>query len=117
VKILANERDSEEQFYTVDIRPTSSGVGLTPILQQRFQWKLFRSSAFSRCLREKGLNLLLNFSAVAAEALNPFLVVRADCHCEGETLATLFATIFVKRHKNPPLESLWRRNQDIIALR
>jgi hypothetical protein len=117
VKILANERDSEEQFYTVDIRPTSSGVALTPILQQRFQWKLFRSSAFSRCLREKGLNLLLNFSAVAAEALNPFLVVRADCHCEGETLATLFATIFVKRHKNPPLESLWRRNQDIIALR
>ena len=102
---------------TLDQRHLEGGVGLTPILQQRFQWKLLRSSAFSRCLREKGLNLLLNFSAVAAGALNPFFAVRADCHCEGETLATLFATIFVKRHKNPPLESLWRRNQDIIALR
>jgi hypothetical protein len=46
--------------------------------------------------------LLLNFSAVAAGALNLFFVVLADCHCEGETLATLFAMIFVKRHKNPP---------------
>ena len=26
------------------------------------------------------------------------------------TLATLFAKIFVKRHRNPPLEFLWRRN-------
>ncbi|HEY1476302.1 MAG TPA: hypothetical protein VGF37_01340, partial [Chthoniobacterales bacterium] len=54
------------------------------------------SSAFSRCLREKGLNLLLYFSAVAAGALNPFFVVLADSHCEGETLAALFAKIFVK---------------------
>ena len=68
------------------------------------------SSAFSRCLREKGLNLLLNFSAVAAGALNPFFVVLADCQREGETLVTLFAKIFVKRHRIPPLEFLWRRN-------
>jgi hypothetical protein len=61
------------------------------------------SSAFSRCLREKGLNLLLHFSAVAAGALTPFFVVLADCHCEGETLNTLFAKIFVKRHRDPPL--------------
>ncbi len=54
--------------------------------------------------------MLLHFSAVAAGALNPFFVVLTDCHCEGETLATLFAMIFVKRHKNPPLEFLWRRN-------
>jgi hypothetical protein len=35
--------------------------------------------------------------------------VLADGHCEGETLATLFAMIFVKRHKNPPPAFL-RRN-------
>ena len=58
------------------------------------------SSAFSRCLREKGLNLLLHFSALAAGALNPFFVVLADCHREGETLAALFAKIFVKSHRN-----------------
>ena len=68
------------------------------------------SSAFSRCLREKGLNLLLHFSAVAAGALNPFFVVLADCQRESETLATLFAKIFVKRHRNPPVQLLWRRN-------
>ena len=72
--------------------------------------RLSGSSAFSRCLREKGLNLLLHFVAVAAGALNPFFVVLADWHCEGESLATLFAKIFVKRHRNPPLELLWRRN-------
>jgi hypothetical protein len=72
--------------------------------------KEWTPSALSRCLREKGLNLLLYFSAVAAWALNPFFVVLADCHCEGETLATLFAMIFVMRHRNPPLELLWRRN-------
>src|SRR5208337_4489069 len=66
------------------------------------------SSAFSRCLREKGLNLLLYFSAVAAGALNPFFVVLVDCQRESETLSTLFAKIFVKRHRNPPLEFLWR---------
>ena len=54
--------------------------------------------------------MLLHFGAVAAEALNPFFVVLADWHCEGESLATLFAKIFVKRHRNPPLELLWRRN-------
>src|SRR6202035_4779704 len=43
------------------------------------------SLAFSRCLREKGLNLPLHFSAVAAGALTPFFVVLADCHCESET--------------------------------
>ena len=75
------------------------------------------SSAFSRCLREKGLDLRLEFSAFATGALNPFFVVLADCHCEGETLKTLFAKIFVKRHRNPPLEFLWRRNQNIIVLR
>ena len=41
--------------------------------------------------------MLLHFSAVAAGALNPFFVVLADCHREGETLVTLFAKIFVKR--------------------
>jgi hypothetical protein len=61
------------------------------------------SSAFSRCLREKRLDLLLQFSAFAAGALNPFFVMLADCHCEGETLNTLFAKIFVKRHRDPPL--------------
>jgi hypothetical protein len=54
--------------------------------------------------------LLLHFSAVAAGALNPVFVVLADCQREGETLATLFAKIFVKRHRNSPLEFLWRRN-------
>ena len=88
---------------TLDQRHLEGGVGLTPILQQRFQWKLLRSSAFSRCLREKGLDLRLQFSAFAAGALNPFFVVLADCHCEGETLNTLFAKIFVKRHRDPPL--------------
>jgi uncharacterized protein with GYD domain len=68
------------------------------------------SSAFSRCLREKGLDLRLQFSAFATGALTPLFVVLADCHCEGETLNTLFANIFVKRHRNPPLELLWRRN-------
>ena len=66
------------------------------------------ASAFSRCLREKGLNLLLYFSAVAAGALNPFFVVLVDCQRESETLSTLFAKIFVKRHRNPPLDFLWR---------
>jgi hypothetical protein len=64
------------------------------------------SSAFSRCLREKGLNLLPYFSAVAAGAFNPFFVVLADRHSQSETLATLFAKIFVKRHRNPSLEFL-----------
>jgi hypothetical protein len=32
--------------------------------------------------------------------LNRFFVVLADCHREGETLAALFAKIFVKRHRN-----------------
>jgi hypothetical protein len=64
------------------------------------------TSAFSRCLREKGLNLLLDFSAVAAGALNPFFVVLADCHWQGETVATFFAKIFVKGHRNPPVEFL-----------
>ena len=68
------------------------------------------SSAFSRCLREKGLNLLPHFSSVAAGALNRFFVVVADRHCQSETLATLFAKIFVKRHSNPALGVLWRRN-------
>ena len=48
--------------------------------------------------------MLLHFSTVAAGALNPFFVVLADCQREGETLVTLFAKIFVKRHRNPPLE-------------
>ena len=75
------------------------------------------SSTFSRCLCEKGLNLLLHFGAVAAGALNSFFVVLADCHCEGESLTTLFAKIFVKRHRDPPLGFLWLRNQNIIVLR
>ena len=54
--------------------------------------------------------MLLHFSAVAAGALNPFFVVLADRLCEGETLTTFFAKIFVKRHRNPPPEFLWRRN-------
>jgi len=64
------------------------------------------SSAFSRCLREKGLNLLPHFIAFAAGAFNPFFVVLADRHYQSETLATIFAKIFVKRHRNPPLEFL-----------
>ena len=83
-------------------------------------WKLppTRSwSAFSRCLREKRLNLLLDFSALAVGALNPFFAVLADRHCEGETLATFFAKIFVKRHRNPSLQFLWRRNRNIIMRR
>ena len=47
--------------------------------------------------------MLLQFSAFAAGALNLFFVVLADCHCEGETLNTLFAKIFVKRHRDPAL--------------
>ena len=61
--------------------------------------------------------MLLHFSALAAGALNPFFVVLADCHREGETLVTLFAKIFVKRHRDPPLGFLWLRNQNIIVLR
>ena len=43
--------------------------------------------------------MLLDFSAFAVGALNPFFAVLADRHCEGETLATFFAKIFVKRHR------------------
>jgi hypothetical protein len=104
---LSNERFSsgaDKAFFSI--------FAMTPSLERsgdcsKQEWT---ASAFSRCLREKGLNLLLYFSAVAAGALNPFFVVLADCHCEGETLATLFAMIFVMRHRNPPLELLWRRN-------
>jgi hypothetical protein len=42
-------------------------------------------------------------TAISRGALNPFFVVLADRHCEGETLTTFFAKIFVKRHRDPPL--------------
>ena len=93
----------------VEIKTPNPGSGLNSakrIVEKQCPWKRpppGGSSAFSRCLREKGLDLLLQFGAFAAGALNPFFVVLADCHCEGETLNTLFAKIFVKRHRDPPL--------------
>jgi hypothetical protein len=81
--------------------------------EKQCSWKLpptSGSSAFSRCVREKGLNLLPHFSAVAAGAFNPFFVVLTDRHSQSETLATLFAKIFVKRHRNPTLGFRSRRN-------
>ena len=82
------------------------GTAQGQVVEKQCPWKRpppSGSSAFSRCLREKGLDLRLQFSAFAAGALNPFFVVLADCHCEGETLNTFFAMIFVKRHRDPPL--------------
>jgi hypothetical protein len=63
--------------------------------------RLDPSSALFGSLREKRLELRHNLGAVAVRALNALLFVLTDRHRKGETLATLLAKIFVKRHINP----------------
>jgi hypothetical protein len=74
---------------------------------------LASSSAFSGSLREKRFELWHYFVALAVGASNLFLVVLANCHRNGESLATLLAKIFVERHKNYPLFGL--SNKDYSA--
>src|ERR1700756_2550578 len=63
--------------------------------------RLDPSSALFGSLREKRPELRHNLGAVAVRALNALLFVLTDRHRKGETLATLLAKIFVKRHINP----------------